>query len=218
MTFTKKSQTATEYLVILAVVIVIALIVVGVLGGIPSIGGGAGSSAQKAAAISGKIGVSSVVTTLYGTTFTLRNNQATTIQLTNISIDGEDCYSDGSGDTGYEQGFDEGFGTATYGYLPTLPKTLRAGQELEITCQAFRYTVDSSLSTTPPYNTSDDVYHGGFSAIYRAEYKGNLVGLAPGDQFNFDVTFDYTDTKTHAEYTTTAISLTSPIAGGVGYS
>lgn len=35
-----KSQTATEYLIILAVVIVISLIVVGVLGGIPSIGGG----------------------------------------------------------------------------------------------------------------------------------------------------------------------------------
>lgn len=32
----KKSQTATEYLIILAVVIVIALIVVGVLGGLPN--------------------------------------------------------------------------------------------------------------------------------------------------------------------------------------
>lgn len=43
-----KAQTATEYLVILAVVIVIALIVVGVLGGIPSIGGGASANAVKA--------------------------------------------------------------------------------------------------------------------------------------------------------------------------
>jgi hypothetical protein len=33
----KKSQTATEYLIILAVVIIIALIVVGVMGGIPGI-------------------------------------------------------------------------------------------------------------------------------------------------------------------------------------
>lgn len=47
MTF-QKSQTATEYLVILAVVIVISLIVVGVLGGIPSIGGGASANAVKA--------------------------------------------------------------------------------------------------------------------------------------------------------------------------
>ncbi len=35
----KRGQTATEYLIILAVVIVIALIVIGVLGGFPSIGG-----------------------------------------------------------------------------------------------------------------------------------------------------------------------------------
>jgi uncharacterized protein (UPF0333 family) len=35
----KKAQTSTEYLIILAVVIVIALIVVGVMGGIPSLGG-----------------------------------------------------------------------------------------------------------------------------------------------------------------------------------
>ena len=36
----KHAQTATEYLIILAVVIIIALIVVGVLGGIPGIGAG----------------------------------------------------------------------------------------------------------------------------------------------------------------------------------
>lgn len=34
----KKGQTATEYLIILAVVIIIALIVVGVMGGIPGLG------------------------------------------------------------------------------------------------------------------------------------------------------------------------------------
>ena len=37
----KKSQTATEYLIILSIVIVIALVVISVLGGIPSIGIGA---------------------------------------------------------------------------------------------------------------------------------------------------------------------------------
>ncbi len=37
----RKAQGATEYLIILAVVIIVALIVVGVMGGIPGIGGGA---------------------------------------------------------------------------------------------------------------------------------------------------------------------------------
>ena len=44
----KKAQTATEYLIILAVVIIIALIVVGVLGGIPGIGKGAASRTSAA--------------------------------------------------------------------------------------------------------------------------------------------------------------------------
>ena len=41
----KRSQTATEYLIILAVVIVIAIVVVSVLGGIPRLGDG---SSQRA--------------------------------------------------------------------------------------------------------------------------------------------------------------------------
>jgi len=44
----KKAQTATEYMIILAVVIIIALIVVGVMGGIPGIGTGARSKASAA--------------------------------------------------------------------------------------------------------------------------------------------------------------------------
>jgi len=42
----KKGQGATEYLVILAIVIIIALIVVGVMGGIPGVGSGAKSRAS----------------------------------------------------------------------------------------------------------------------------------------------------------------------------
>ncbi|MFW5746101.1 MAG: hypothetical protein ACOCWQ_00955 [Nanoarchaeota archaeon] len=44
----KHSQTATEYLIILAVVIVMGMITVGVMGGIPSLGGGAGMNTQSA--------------------------------------------------------------------------------------------------------------------------------------------------------------------------
>jgi len=42
----KKAQGATEYLIILAIVIIIALIVVGAMGGIPGIGTGAKSRAS----------------------------------------------------------------------------------------------------------------------------------------------------------------------------
>lgn len=54
-----KSQTATEYLIILAVVIVISLIVIGVLGGIPSIGGGSLKNAKITEIKNRKIGVDS---------------------------------------------------------------------------------------------------------------------------------------------------------------
>ncbi|OIO64286.1 hypothetical protein COY28_02990 [Candidatus Woesearchaeota archaeon CG_4_10_14_0_2_um_filter_57_5] len=48
MNWLKKAQGATEYLVILAVVIIIALVVVGAMGGIPGIGSGAKARASKA--------------------------------------------------------------------------------------------------------------------------------------------------------------------------
>ena len=56
-----KSQTATEYLIILAVVIVVGLIVVSILGGVPGIGGGAGANTGLAELQSGKIGVMNFV-------------------------------------------------------------------------------------------------------------------------------------------------------------
>ena len=43
----RKGQTSTEYLIILGVVIVVALIVVGALGGIPGIGKGGASKTSK---------------------------------------------------------------------------------------------------------------------------------------------------------------------------
>jgi hypothetical protein len=57
--FNKRAQTATEYMIILAVVIIIALIVVGVLGGIPGIGTGAGGRASASYWATAPIGISS---------------------------------------------------------------------------------------------------------------------------------------------------------------
>jgi uncharacterized protein (UPF0333 family) len=85
-----KAQTATEYLIILAVVIIIALIAVGVLGLFPSIGGGASSSALSAYWQSnGQIGVSSVAVSASANSndsVVLRNLQPNTITITGVTI------------------------------------------------------------------------------------------------------------------------------------
>ncbi len=97
----KKGQTATEYLIILAVVIVIALIVVGVLGGIPSIGGGAKSNTASSYWRSAKIGVLSMKVTKNGTDnigndvlITLKNNYADPIRINAITL------TDSAGESG----------------------------------------------------------------------------------------------------------------------
>lgn len=90
----KRGQTATEYLIILAVVIVIALIVVGVLGGIPSIGGGAKSNTVSSYWRTSQIGVVSMSvaaatdssTADANGSISLRNNKAGTITITGITL------------------------------------------------------------------------------------------------------------------------------------
>lgn len=84
-----RAQTATEYLVILAVVIVIALIVVSVLGGIPSIGGGAMNSAQRSVLESQTpLAISAWSVDKMGTKIIFRNNANYNVKLTSVSIEG----------------------------------------------------------------------------------------------------------------------------------
>jgi hypothetical protein len=77
----KRGQGATEYLIILAVIIVIALIVVGVLGGIPGIGSNAKTQAGEAYWATSEIGVSSYSGSAATDVFkyTIKNNQEDTI-------------------------------------------------------------------------------------------------------------------------------------------
>lgn len=94
----KKGQTATEYLIILAVVIIIALIVVGVLSGIPSIGGGAKANSLSSYWKTSKLGVDSIsvgagdVPEGAGTFsnasgfIVLRNNFPFTITVNNVTL------------------------------------------------------------------------------------------------------------------------------------
>lgn len=87
----RKSQTATEYLIILAVVIVIALIVIGVLGGIPFIGGGASSSASEARLKSLGIGVENYAFSNISGIISFKNNKADSVSVTAVYVDGKEC-------------------------------------------------------------------------------------------------------------------------------
>lgn len=85
--FNKKAQTATEYMIILAVVIIIALIVVGVLGGIPGIGTGAGGRAAASYWATADIGIISFVAAQGGdVTLLIKNNLNDPIIINNVSM------------------------------------------------------------------------------------------------------------------------------------
>jgi hypothetical protein len=88
MRLLKKAQTATEYLIILAVVIIIALIVVGIRGGIPSIS----LSGQNGTSTS-YWGTSDIAITQFAASsatgdldITLRNNLPNGITLTEVTV------------------------------------------------------------------------------------------------------------------------------------
>jgi len=83
----KKAQTATEYLIILSVVIIIALIVVGVMGGIPGMGGSSRLKASSAYWAASRIAINSYAVTPTQATLYLRNNYMDTITITSIYLD-----------------------------------------------------------------------------------------------------------------------------------
>jgi hypothetical protein len=89
-TFSRRAQTATEYLILLAVVIIIAVIVVTAMGGIPSIGGGAGKSTSKVVLSTQPVGVTAWVVDTLGTKLRLRNNLPETINVHSIILDGSE--------------------------------------------------------------------------------------------------------------------------------
>jgi len=83
----KKGQTAVEYLIILAVVIIISLIVVGVLGGIPGIGRGSGEKASKLFWSLAPVGIDNYAISASGTdTVIVKNNLDTKITLSVFSV------------------------------------------------------------------------------------------------------------------------------------
>jgi hypothetical protein len=89
----RKAQTATEYLIILAVVIIIALIVVGVMGGIPGMGGGAKQKTSAAYWSTAKIALTSYSVSGTAATLNIRNNNPGSITITGISLGAGSAFS-----------------------------------------------------------------------------------------------------------------------------
>ncbi|MFT4326631.1 MAG: DUF1566 domain-containing protein [Candidatus Woesearchaeota archaeon] len=89
--YSKKSQTATEYLIILAVVIVIALVVASLLGGFPGIGGGVSENAARTRLRTLEIGINAYAMTSRATMFRMQNNNAFPIQIDTMTIEGKKC-------------------------------------------------------------------------------------------------------------------------------
>ena len=92
MRFKKRAQTATEYLIILAVVIVIALVVASLLGGFPGIGGNIGSGAsdsywlaQDVAIVGSKITVDTT-TNMINVSLKIKNNMPNTVTVQQLGL------------------------------------------------------------------------------------------------------------------------------------
>ena len=83
----KKGQTSTEYLIILGVVIVVALIVVAALGGIPGIGTSGAGKTSKLFWSSAPVGFESYAISASGTdTLIVKNNQDFSVRLSSVSV------------------------------------------------------------------------------------------------------------------------------------
>src|SRR3989338_6418050 len=90
MRFFRKGHGATEYLIILAIVIIIALIVAGVLGFIPGLGGTASSRTSETFWSARDVALIDPVFSAGGNDrVTVKNNRVNAVTLTTVSIDGQ---------------------------------------------------------------------------------------------------------------------------------
>ncbi len=83
-----RAQAAVEYLMILAVVIIIALVVVGVLGGFPTLTAGISEKESTAYWTSADIGVARYMMNSTGTFMVLRNNKNFAVKLGAVTVGG----------------------------------------------------------------------------------------------------------------------------------
>jgi hypothetical protein len=94
MNLLKKAQGATEYLIVLAIVIIIALIVVGVMGGIPGLGSSAGNRASASYWGNQDVSITDYAVSASGAdTIIIRNNLRNAITLNDLKVNDVDLAS-----------------------------------------------------------------------------------------------------------------------------
>jgi flagellar basal body-associated protein FliL len=81
-----RAQAATEYLIILSIVIVIALVVVGAMGGIPRLGSSTSSRTSAAYWQQADVGISASFLNASGARLVVKNNQPFRIRITNAYL------------------------------------------------------------------------------------------------------------------------------------
>jgi len=91
----RKGQAAIEYLIILAVVVIIALIVIGVIGGFPGMTRGVSERDSAAYWAGADIGITRYYLSNFTTTsqLVLRNNRLFSINVTAITFDGSSVFA-----------------------------------------------------------------------------------------------------------------------------
>jgi len=81
-----RAQAATEYVIILAIVIVISLVAVGAMGGIPKLGGSTSSRASVSYWQQADIGVSASLLNATSARLVVKNNQPFNIRIINSTL------------------------------------------------------------------------------------------------------------------------------------
>jgi hypothetical protein len=91
MTKIKRGQTATEYMILVAVVIVIAVVVASILGGFPGISGGTNSRVEEFKLKTSEVAVDGYANFSDHSLIKVRNNHWDTLTLQEVWVNNEPC-------------------------------------------------------------------------------------------------------------------------------
>ena len=115
----QRGQTATEYIIVVAVVLVISLVGAAILGSLPSIGSESDERVERSSYLTKEVAIDTYGVESDSSTFVIRNNYPRKIQVSDASVEGINCNSS------------------------NLPVTLKPGQKFVLDCEANSSQVTS---------------------------------------------------------------------------
>ncbi len=139
----RKAQTSTEYLIILAVVIVIALVAINTLGGFPSIGANSVKKISELKLQTDTIGIESYSIGANSSLFKIKNNYFDTITVTEFRVNQQSNLTCNSSNT-----------------VPSLPIVLNVGQSMIINCSIVNsssYTITTKQTPVIGISYTDNL-------------------------------------------------------------